>query len=65
MADNVFFLGVIACLLVLGILVFGIRGFGTGKLTPKQQNKVMQWRIIAQFGAVVILLIAFLLGKES
>ncbi|MEM1298501.1 MAG: twin transmembrane helix small protein [Pseudomonadota bacterium] len=59
MADGVFVLGVLACLAVAGILIYGIRGFGTGSLTPKQQNKVMQWRIMAQFGAVVILLIAF------
>ena len=62
MADSVFVLGVIACLAVVGILAYGIRGFGTGALTPKQQNKVMQWRIIAQFGAVVILLLAFALS---
>ena len=62
MADGIFVFGVIACLVVLGILIFGIRGFGTGKLTPKQQNKVMQWRIIAQFGAVMILLLAFFLN---
>ena len=62
MADSVFVLGIIACLLVVGILAYGIRGFGTGKLSPKQQNKVMQWRIIAQLGAVVILLLAFALA---
>ena len=62
MGDSVFVLGVIACLAVAGILIYGIRGFGAGTLTPKQQNKVMQWRIMAQFGAVVILLIAFALA---
>ena len=65
MGDAVFFVGILACFAVAGILLFGIRGFGTGALTPKQQNKVMQWRIIGQFGAVVILLLAFALSGDS
>ena len=46
-----------ACLLVAGILAFGIGGFGSGKMTPKKQNKIMQYRIMAQAVAVVLILL--------
>lgn len=65
MADFLFYLGIAACLITLGVLVFGIRGFGTGKLTPQAQNKVMRWRIIAQFIAVGILMLLFLVKKGA
>lgn len=45
-----------ACLMVAGILAYGIRGFGTGKMTPQKQNKVMQWRIAGQAIAIVLIL---------
>lgn len=49
-----------ACLIVAGILAFGIGGFGSGKMTPKTQNKLMQYRIIGQAVAVVFILLAVL-----
>ncbi|MEM9140353.1 MAG: twin transmembrane helix small protein [Pseudomonadota bacterium] len=48
----------IACLAVVGILAFGIGGFGTGKMSPKRQNKLMQYRIMGQAVAVVLILLA-------
>ncbi len=54
------FLAIAACVITLGVLVFGIGGFGTGKVTPQGQNKLMRWRIIAQFVAVVLMLLAVL-----
>jgi hypothetical protein len=65
MGDILFYVGIAACLVTLGILIYGIRGFGTGTMTPSNQNKMMRWRIIAQFAAVMILLVAFLLSKDS
>ena len=56
----------IACLVVLAILAFGIGGFGTGKMTPQTQNKMMRWRIIGQAVAVVLVLLTVMaLRAES
>lgn len=55
--DPLFILAVLACLVVAGILTFGIGRFGAGG-DPKKANKIMQYRIAAQFVAVV-LIIAF------
>ena len=49
-----------ACLVVAGILAFGIGGFGTGKMSPKTQNKMMQYRIIGQAVAVALMVLAVL-----
>ncbi|MEM0989677.1 MAG: twin transmembrane helix small protein [Pseudomonadota bacterium] len=57
-------LAFIACAAVAGILIYGISGFGRGTMSPKQQNKVMQWRIAAQFVAVVLILIAVTAGSD-
>lgn len=55
--DPLFILVVIACLVVLGILLTGIGGFGKGgDFNRKHANKIMRWRIIAQFIAVVLIL---------
>lgn len=58
MADDPFFYVIlIACFAVAGVLVWGVTLFGTGG-DPKKSNKVMQLRIGAQFVAV-ILIVAF------
>ena len=50
----------------LGALAFGIGGFGTGKMSPRTQNKMMRLRIIAQFTAVVIMIMSgFILFDTS
>jgi len=53
----------IGCLAVAGILIYGIGGFGTGRMTPRKQNKVMQARIIAQFVAVLLILLTVALAR--
>lgn len=58
-------MGLVACIVTLGILLFGIRGFGTGLMSGRQQNKVMRWRIIAQFAAVIIMVLGVLIMKEG
>ncbi|MGH1426191.1 MAG: twin transmembrane helix small protein [Pseudooceanicola sp.] len=57
MAKDPLFLVIIAAVgLVVAILVLGIGGFARG-VDGKRSNKVMQARIIAQFGAVVLILL--------
>jgi len=53
--DPVFIVGAIAVLIVGAILLRGIANFGAGG-DPKESNKYMRWRIIAQFIAVALLL---------
>ena len=57
MGDFLFFLAAAACLATAGVLVTGIGGFGSGRMTPRRQNKMMQLRIAAQFTAVVLLVL--------
>ena len=47
-----------ACLVTAGVLLVGIGGFGTGKITPRGQNKLMRLRIAAQFVAVILIMLA-------
>ncbi len=57
-ADPLFLLVVIAVLIVAGILLFGIGTFGKGgDFNRKHANRIMRWRIGAQFVAVVLILI--------
>lgn len=55
--DFLFYLAVAACIATLAVLVTGIGGFGTGRMTPRRQNQMMQLRIAAQFTAVVLLVL--------
>lgn len=63
MGDWIFYLAIVACVATLGVLVFGIGGFGTGRITSRGQNRLMRWRIIAQATAVVLLVIAVLAAQ--
>lgn len=56
---------VVACLLVLGILALGIGSFGRGgEDQGKRSNRLMQYRIGAQFVAVLlIVLVIWLRGR--
>ncbi len=56
MSGVFFYLAIVACFVTAGILLFGIGGFGTGKLSPRGQNKMMWMRIGAQFVAVVLIM---------
>ncbi|SES03929.1 Hypoxia induced protein conserved region [Tranquillimonas rosea] len=57
-SDPLFILVVIAALLVLGILLFGIGGFAKGgDFNKKHANKVMRYRIYAQAVAIVLVLV--------
>ena len=57
----------IACLAVLGVLLFGVGSFARGgEFNRKYANKIMRLRLLAQAIAVVLILIAvFFLRQEG
>jgi phosphatidylglycerophosphate synthase len=56
--DPLFIAVAFACLLVLGILVFGIGTFGKGgEFNRKHANRIMRWRIGMQFVAIMLILL--------
>ena len=64
--DPLFYLLVASVLLVLGILLYGIAGFGRGgDFNKTQANKVMRWRIIAQLVAVLLILLYVYLRRQG
>ena len=65
MGQILLYVGVAACFVTLAVLAFGIRGFGTSKMTPQRQNVLMRWRIGMQFAAVILIALAVWLTKES
>ena len=63
--DPLFIVVAIAVLIVLAILLTGIGGFARGgDFNKKHANRIMRWRIYAQFIAVLlILLFVFIRGS--
>lgn len=56
--DPLFILVAIGCITVAVILIRGISTFGKeGVENAKRSNKLMQWRLIAQFVAIILILI--------
>lgn len=56
--DPLFYVVAIACLAVVVILMTGIAGFAKGgDFNRKYANKIMRLRIVAQFVAVVLILL--------
>jgi Na+-driven multidrug efflux pump len=56
--DPFFIIAAIACIVVAIILIRGISTFGKeGVENAKRANKYMRWRLIAQFIAVVLILV--------
>ena len=55
--DPLFYVVVVAVLIVLGILLLGIGSFGKGgEFNRRNANRIMRWRIGAQFVAVMLIL---------
>ncbi|MBL9051420.1 MAG: twin transmembrane helix small protein [Tabrizicola sp.] len=55
-SDPLVIFATIACLVVLGILLFGIGTFAKGgEFNKRNANKIMRWRLGAQFVAVVVI----------
>jgi ABC-type anion transport system duplicated permease subunit len=58
LSDPLFYLVVAAVLIVAGILLFGIGTFGRGgEFNHQHANRIMRWRIGAQFVAVLLILL--------
>jgi len=56
--DPLLIVAIVACLVVLVILLLGINAFRKGGADgAKQSNKFMRWRLIAQFVAVVLIMV--------
>ena len=54
--DPLFYVVAIACLIVLGILMFGIGSFAKGgDFNRKHANRIMRYRVAAQFVAVILI----------
>ncbi|WP_428669582.1 twin transmembrane helix small protein [Roseibium sp.] len=64
MEDPLFIIVGIACLVVLGILLTGIGGFAKGgDFNRKHANRIMRYRIYAQFVAIVLILLFVLIRR--
>ncbi|MEJ8562934.1 twin transmembrane helix small protein [Yoonia sp. GPGPB17] len=64
--DPLFWLMSLSVLIVLGILMWGMGSFGKGgEYNRKNANKIMRWRVGAQFVAVVLILIFVYLRSEG
>lgn len=56
--DPLFIVIAVVMLAVVGVLLFGIGSFAKGgDFNRKYANKAMRWRIIAQFVAVMLILL--------
>lgn len=63
-SDPLFIIVVLAVLAVVVILMLGLGGFAKGgKTNLKYGNKMMRYRLIAQFIAVVLILIYVYLNR--
>ncbi len=64
--DPLFIIVAIACLVVLGILLTGVGGFAKGgDFNRKHANRIMRYRIYAQFIAVALILLFVLVRGGS
>ena len=55
--DPLFYLMLVAVAVVAGILLLGIGSFGRGgAFNARNANRIMRWRIGAQFVAVMVIL---------
>jgi len=65
MSGFLFYLAALACLVTLavlavGIIRFGVRGSSQGVRGARISNRLMRWRIIAQFVAIVLVVLTVL-----
>ncbi|WP_101065544.1 twin transmembrane helix small protein [Roseovarius salinarum] len=64
--DPLFIIVVVACGAVAAILIFGIGTFGRGgEFNRKHANKIMRWRIGAQFVAVLLILLFVYIRRQG
>ena len=66
MFSILFIISIIACLVVLIILMFGIGSFAKGgNFGKKYSNELMRWRIIAQALAVLLIIVFVYFEKRG
>ena len=64
--DPLFYIVAVACLAVAGIMMFGVITFGRGgEFNRKHANRIMRWRIGAQFVAVVLILLFVFIRRQT
>lgn len=64
--DPLFIMVALACGVVAIILLVGISTFGKeGIENSKRSNKLMRWRIIAQFVAVLLILLFVVIRRQG
>ena len=63
MSGNLLYLAAAACLFTLIVLMIGVLGFGLGRSSPSFSNRLMRWRIIGQFVAIVLIMATILLAQ--
>ncbi len=64
--DPLFIIAAVACIVVAIILIRGISTFGKEGLdNAKRANKYMRWRLIAQFVAVILILIFVYVRRQG
>ncbi len=64
--DPLFIIAAVACVVVAIILIRGISTFGKeGVDNAKRANKYMRWRLIAQFVAVILILIFVYVRRQG
>lgn len=64
--DPLFILVALACAAVAGILLFGVGAFGRGgEFNRKHANKIMRWRIGAQFIAILLILLFVFIRRQG
>lgn len=63
-SDPLFIVVVVAVFLVFGILMVGIGGFARGgDFNRKHANRIMRYRIVAQFVAILLILLFVLIRR--
>ena len=69
MSGILLYLAIAACLVTLGVLAVGVGGFGSKKREgvegARLSNRLMRYRIIAQFVAVILLMLAVWLTRSG
>ena len=62
--DPLFIVVAIACLAVVAVLMVGVLGFGRGgEFNRRHANRIMRLRLLAQFIAVVLIVIFVLIRR--
>lgn len=66
MGDPLFILAVAACLAVVVVLTLGLGGFAKGgAFNKKNSNKLMRYRLAAQFVAVCLIVVYVFFRKQG